>query len=562
MAETTQEPLGKVEQMLVDMINGEPIVEAPDDKIQGLLMELAQVIAEGGGGGGGGTTNYNSLTNKPKINGTELSGNKTTAQLGLQSLLNWDNAPTSGSSNAVRSSGIFNALAEKVTAEAGKGLSSNDFTNALLTKLNGIEASADVNVIEKVLVNGTEVVPVNKAVELTVMTNTVNNLANYYLKSETYTQSEVDELISHISGGITLEVVEALPTSGISTTTIYLLAAGENVYTQYLWSTKDSTWKILGSTTVDLSNYYTKAQIDALLAAKQDTLTFDSAPTSLSENPVTSGGVYSALASKQDALTFDNAPTEDSANPVKSGGVYSALEGKQDTLTFDTEPIAGSTNPVTSGGVASALQNVDVPVATEERAGKVKPDGTTVTIEEDGTIHAAAGVDFDERDFVEDSGTVALVDSQRIFTGTQAEWDALSTAIKKTYGQVNITDDESGTPEYYSTTETKTNKVWIDGKDIYRRVIYYWWNGAIVPSVNHSNSIYSGDAVPEDILDLVDAYMVSYRSTGDVDVIKSNGVNGGQGAFVPNISNRTAYFGNGGYNPTKAYAVFEYTKEG
>lgn len=37
----------------------------------------------GGGGGGGGTTDYNDLSNKPKINSTELSGNKTTADLGI-----------------------------------------------------------------------------------------------------------------------------------------------------------------------------------------------------------------------------------------------------------------------------------------------------------------------------------------------------------------------------------------------------------------------------------------------------------------------------------------------
>ena len=34
-------------------------------------------------GGGGGTSNYNDLTNKPSINGTTLSGNKTPSQLGL-----------------------------------------------------------------------------------------------------------------------------------------------------------------------------------------------------------------------------------------------------------------------------------------------------------------------------------------------------------------------------------------------------------------------------------------------------------------------------------------------
>lgn len=35
-----------------------------------------EVTRSGGGGGGGGTTDYNSLTNKPSINGVELSGNR------------------------------------------------------------------------------------------------------------------------------------------------------------------------------------------------------------------------------------------------------------------------------------------------------------------------------------------------------------------------------------------------------------------------------------------------------------------------------------------------------
>ena len=36
------------------------------------------------GGGGGGTTNYNSLTNKPKVNNVTLQGNKTLSDLGIQ----------------------------------------------------------------------------------------------------------------------------------------------------------------------------------------------------------------------------------------------------------------------------------------------------------------------------------------------------------------------------------------------------------------------------------------------------------------------------------------------
>ena len=51
-----------------------------------------------------------------------------------------------------------------------------------------------------------------------------------------------------------------------------------------------------------------------------------------------------------------------------------------------------------------------------------------------------SGYHFSE-DFVEEEGNVSLAASQRIFTGTEAEWDALSTAVKKTYGQVNIVGD-------------------------------------------------------------------------------------------------------------------------
>lgn len=40
-------------------------------------------IGGGGGGGSTGTTNYNNLTNKPSINGTTLSGNKTSTELGV-----------------------------------------------------------------------------------------------------------------------------------------------------------------------------------------------------------------------------------------------------------------------------------------------------------------------------------------------------------------------------------------------------------------------------------------------------------------------------------------------
>jgi hypothetical protein len=52
------------------------------------------------------------------------------------------------------------------------------------------------------------------------ITNAVNNLANYYLKSETYTKAEVENLISNFGG---FKKVSALPTTDIKTNIIYLL---------------------------------------------------------------------------------------------------------------------------------------------------------------------------------------------------------------------------------------------------------------------------------------------------------------------------------------------------
>ena len=50
-----------------------------------LVAALAAKSGQGGGGTGG-TTNYNDLTNKPQINGVELSGNKTSDDLGISGM--------------------------------------------------------------------------------------------------------------------------------------------------------------------------------------------------------------------------------------------------------------------------------------------------------------------------------------------------------------------------------------------------------------------------------------------------------------------------------------------
>ena len=66
--------------------------------------------------------------------------------------------------------GLTEALAGKVDAEEGKGLSENDFTDTLLEKLNGIEAGAEVNVIEVVSLNSVPLEVSGKAVNIPIAT--------------------------------------------------------------------------------------------------------------------------------------------------------------------------------------------------------------------------------------------------------------------------------------------------------------------------------------------------------------------------------------------------------
>ncbi len=109
------------------------------------------------------------------------------------------------------------------------------------------------------------------------ITRTVTDLANYYLKSESYSKSEILNLISAIPK-FKISVVDALPISGISETTIYLLkadAASPNLYTEYIFVLDPNypkepedieqgfpegfgKWEILGEQTIDLSGYATE----------------------------------------------------------------------------------------------------------------------------------------------------------------------------------------------------------------------------------------------------------------------------------------------------------------
>lgn len=114
------------------------------------------------------------------------------------------------------------------------------------------------------------------------ITSSVNNLANYYLKSETYTKSEVQALIAAINQ-FSYMSAQTLPTASADTMyKIYLVPSADpqqlNVKDEFITIDNGSgastryTWEQIGSTAIDLSGYVTTEALNSALSAYQATL--------------------------------------------------------------------------------------------------------------------------------------------------------------------------------------------------------------------------------------------------------------------------------------------------
>lgn len=217
----------------------------------------------------------------------------------------------------------------------GKGLSTNDYTTTEKNKLSGIATGAQVNKIESVKVNGTALSISSKAVNI--------DLSNYATKGD----------VSAIPK-FAVTVVTSLPTSNISTSTIYLMAnAGEdnNSYDEYIYV--NSAWEKIGTTKVDLSGYYTSSQVDTKLGAKQNTLTAGT-------NVTISGSTISAKDTTYSAATASAAGLMSAADKTKLDGIATGAN----KTTVDSSLSSTSTNPVQNKVINSAL------------AGKLSTSGT------------------------------------------------------------------------------------------------------------------------------------------------------------------------------------------
>ena len=155
-------------------------------------------------------------------------------------------------------------LATKVDTIAGKGLSTNDFTTTLKNKLDGVEAGSQVNKIEIVKRNGTNLSITGKAVDITVPTK-LGDLTN----DQTFqTKAQILTLIAD-NGKLKKEIVTSLPSVATADdNTMYLIANSDGSGYEE-WIVINNKWEKLGDTSaIDLSGYVKKTDITVISNAE------------------------------------------------------------------------------------------------------------------------------------------------------------------------------------------------------------------------------------------------------------------------------------------------------
>lgn len=166
-----------------------------------------------------------------------------------------------------------------VAKVSGKGLSTEDFTTALLNKLNGISDSADAvswtqsvlsgTKVATITINGTDIdvyIP-QTVIDSAMSSSSTNAVQNKVIKQY------VDDAIAGVTG-IVFEVVQTLPQTGDSGV-IYLVpngGSGTNTKDEYVWIASETRYEKIGSTDVDLSGYVQKSELVEVSTSDIDTM--------------------------------------------------------------------------------------------------------------------------------------------------------------------------------------------------------------------------------------------------------------------------------------------------
>lgn len=195
-----------------------------------------------------------------------------------------------------------------------------------------------------------------------------------YAMSKKYTDSKITE-----STGLHREIVNSLPSTG-DNSIIYMVldpnASSPDVYDEWLWV--NGTYEHIGSTRVDLTDYYNKTQIDAALSGKANTATTLSGyGISDAYTKTETDTALSGKANTSDIPTALSGLSDDSTHRLVTDAEKGTWNGKANTATSLSG--YGITDAYTktevdtalSGKISSSEKGVSNGVAELDANGKI-----------------------------------------------------------------------------------------------------------------------------------------------------------------------------------------------
>ena len=195
---------------------------------------------------------------------------------------------------------------------------------------------------------------------------TVDNLTNYYKKNEIYTQEQVNTLISNVNS-FNVDVVQTLPTENIDTHTIYLVpkeAETNDNYDEYIYI--NNSWEHIGSTSADLTNYYSKNEIDIKLESKANTTDLES-----KQNTLVSGTNIKTINNNsllgEGNIDLNSIPV--SATPPENpedGALWVDTDDEGVIVEVDQEVNSGSTNAVSNSAITNYVNGVSYKITKDK----------------------------------------------------------------------------------------------------------------------------------------------------------------------------------------------------
>lgn len=303
----------------------------------------------------------------PIIDQIKLSGSVYDIQ-DSQALHALDDNVTSGGTNAVKGSGIYNAitaatgaLAETIAEELSGKVSTDTYT--------AYTASTAAEISGKVANDVYTAYTASTAAELSGKAST-GDIVNFF-DGAVYEMSGDTHVINFYHGDTvkaTINAEDFIADGFLSAVTIEnRTVSGESVpCLVFEWNTAAGIEETIIplANIFDPDNFYNKTEIDAIVSGINDDISAVSGDVATKQDELTpgdgiqiSGNVISVTGAP---LSIDDNVTSGSSNPVKSSGIYSFVTGetatKQDTLVSGTNIKSINNESLLGSGNISTLQ--------------------------------------------------------------------------------------------------------------------------------------------------------------------------------------------------------------